>query len=99
MSKKILVGEVVSDKMQKSIVVNVTRTIKHPIYQKFSKTDKKYLAHDPEEKAGIGDIVKIEESKPLSKRKRWILLEITKKSEGLDVAETDKEIKAEQEVE
>lgn len=80
MSKKILSGVVESDKTDKTIIVKVERTIMHPIYKKFYKTHKKYMAHDEKNEARIGDTVRIEESKPLSKRKRWKLLEITERS-------------------
>ncbi len=86
MSQKVLTGIVVSDKMQKSIVVKVERTIMHPIYKKFFKTHKKFMAHDEEDKAGMGDTVKISESMPLSRKKRWSLVEIIKKAESLEDA-------------
>lgn len=91
MSKKILSGVVVSNKMEKSIVVSVERTIMHPIYKKFFKTNKKFMAHDEEQEANIGDVVRIEESKPLSKRKRWKLVEIVKKTVSLETPASDKE--------
>ena len=80
MSKKVLQGEVVSNKMEKTIVVRVERTIMHSLYKKFYKSHKKFVAHDENNEAVIGDIVRIEESKPLSKRKRWKLVEVLKKT-------------------
>lgn len=74
--RKELVGTVVSDKMDKTIVVLVERQFPHPLYGKRIKKSKRYYAHDPENKAKIGDVVRIRESRPLSKLKRWTLVEI-----------------------
>ena len=74
MPKRIMQGVVVSDKMDKTILVRVERRIKHPMYKKFIRRSKKYAAHDETNTAKIGDVVKIRESRPLSKRKRWELL-------------------------
>ena len=71
MPRRILQGEVVSNKTDKTIVVKVERTFKHPLYKKFIKKDKRYSAHDESNKFKIGDKVKIIESKPFSKTKRW----------------------------
>lgn len=79
-NRRILTGTVVSDKMDKTIVVQVERTIIHPVYKKYIKRRKKYMAHDPENGCGIGDRVTIMESRPLSKRKNWILREILEKA-------------------
>lgn len=73
-------GIVTSDKMQKTITVLVRRQVKHPIYGKFVKKSKKYAVHDEDNKAGIGDLVRIMETRPLSKRKRWRLVEILEKA-------------------
>lgn len=78
--RKERVGRVVSDKMEKTITVLVERKIKHPIYGKFIKQSKKYLVHDEQQSAGTGDTVKIMETRPLSKRKRWRLVEIIEKA-------------------
>jgi small subunit ribosomal protein S17 len=83
-SKKALTGIVVSNKMQKSIVVSVERTIMHPIYKKFFKIHKKFMAHDEEQQAKMGDQVRIVESMPLSAKKRWKLEKILKKAEGVE---------------
>ncbi|HCL57331.1 MAG TPA: 30S ribosomal protein S17 [Spirochaetia bacterium] len=83
MSKKVLTGVVISNKMQKSIVIRIEQTIMHPIYKKFFKRHKKFMAHDEQEVAKIGDVVKIIESKPLSKNKKWVLLDVVKKAEEL----------------
>ena len=74
--RKERVGEVVSNKMQKSITVAVNRKEKHPIYGKFVNKTTKFVAHDEKNECGIGDTVRIMETRPLSKRKRWRLLDI-----------------------
>lgn len=79
-NKRILNGRVVSDKMDKTIVVMVERTLMHPVYKKYIKRRKKYMAHDPENQCGIGDTVMIAENRPLSRRKRWVLKEIVEKA-------------------
>lgn len=81
MPKKIFTGKVVSDKMDKTVVVEVTRLVQHPVYKKTIKYRKKFMAHDEENKCKVGDIVSIIESRPLSKRKRWVVLDIIKKAE------------------
>lgn len=82
-NRKVLIGEVVSDKMDKSIVVKVETLVMHPLYKKYIKRSKKYMAHDPNNESGIGDKVEIIESRPLSKRKRWRLKRILEKAEKL----------------
>ncbi len=76
MPKRILEGVVVSDKMDKTVVVRVERYIQHPIYKKFMKRSKKYMAHDEANSFKEGDSVKILESKPLSKNKKWEVISI-----------------------
>ena len=71
MTKKILKGKVTSSKNNKTIVVEVTRKFKHPFYAKVISRSKKYHAHDEKNKFKIGDVVKIIESKPFSKKKKW----------------------------
>ena len=78
--RKILVGRVTSDKMDKTIVVQVDRLKRHQRYGKVLRFHKKYKAHDEENVARIGDMVKIIESKPMSKEKRWALVEVMGKS-------------------
>lgn len=75
MPKRILQGTVVSDKADKTITVLVERKFNHPLYKKIIKRSKKYAAHDENNIAKEGDIVKIEESKPISKSKTWRLIE------------------------
>ncbi len=82
-NRKVLIGEVVSNKMDKSIVVKVETLVKHPLYKKYIKRSKKYMAHDPNNECGIGDRVEIIESRPLSKRKRWRLKRIIERAEKL----------------
>ncbi|MBA4348936.1 MAG: 30S ribosomal protein S17 [Thermodesulfovibrio sp.] len=76
MPKKIHTGKVVSDKMDKTVVVAVTRTFQHPLYKKTVKKVAKFKAHDEENKCKAGDIVQIIESRPLSKDKRWQVIKI-----------------------
>ena len=78
--KKQRVGVVVSNKMDKTITVTVERRLRHPIYGKYVKKSKKFVAHDEKNECNIGDLVKIIESRPLSKRKRWVLTEIVEKA-------------------
>ena len=77
MSKiKLQSGIVISNKMEKSIVVKIERKVKHPIYKKTIKRSKKYVAHDENNKCNIGDLVQIAECKPISKRKRYRLYKL-----------------------
>ncbi len=75
MAKKIYTGKVVSNKMDKTVVVAVTRLFQHPVYKKTVKRVTKFKAHDEKNSCHIGDIVKIIETRPLSKEKRWIIIE------------------------
>jgi len=78
--RKIRVGRVVSDKMDKSITVSIERKVKHPLYGKFMKKTSKLMAHDEKNECGIGDTVKVMETRPLSKNKRWRLIEVIEKA-------------------
>lgn len=78
--RKTRTGRVVSNKMNKTITVAVDRQVKHPIYGKFITKTKKYMAHDENNDAGIGDLVTIAETRPLSKLKKWRLLEIVERA-------------------
>jgi len=78
--KRKLVGVVVSNKMQKTIVVQVDRLVKHPLYKKYLKRKSKFYAHDHDNACQIGDKVMIIECRPLSKLKRWRMVEILKKA-------------------
>ncbi|MBL7999762.1 MAG: 30S ribosomal protein S17 [Candidatus Kapabacteria bacterium] len=77
--KKIRQGKVVSNKMEKSIVVAVERQVMHPLYKKYYKQTKRFMAHDETNECNIGDTVRIIESRPLSARKRWRLFEIVER--------------------
>ena len=77
--RKERIGTVTSNKMDKTIIVAVERKVKHPIYGKFIKKTTKFHAHDEKNEASIGDIVRISETRPLSKTKRWRLVEIVEK--------------------
>jgi small subunit ribosomal protein S17 len=83
-NKKILTGEVVSNKMDKTIVVSYHRRKLHPLYKKYITVSKKVKAHDAQNECGVGDVVRVIESRPLSKEKRWRLLEILEKAEPAD---------------
>jgi len=77
--RKIRIGFVTSNKMDKTITVAVERKVKHPIYGKFVKKTTKFHAHDEKKECSIGDLVKIMETRPLSKTKRWRLVEVIEK--------------------
>jgi len=74
-------GVVVSDKMNQSIVVRVERTVRHPLYKKVMKRSKRYMAHDQENTGKVGDLVRIMECRPISRQKRWRLVEVLRKAE------------------
>jgi small subunit ribosomal protein S17 len=78
--RQVLVGTVVSDKMDKTITVAVERTIMHRLYQRYVKRTKRFAAHDEKNECRVGDRVLIESSRPLSKRKRWRLREIVERA-------------------
>ncbi len=78
--RKTRVGTIINDSMDKTIVVAVESHQKHPLYNKILKRVKKYKVHDPEETGKTGDVVKISETRPLSKSKRWRLVEVVKKA-------------------
>jgi len=75
-NQKTRIGEVVSNKMDQTAIVTVTRKYKHKLYGKYIKRSKKYIAHDPENKTKIGSLVTITEVRPLSKTKRWLITKI-----------------------
>jgi small subunit ribosomal protein S17 len=78
--RKERIGTVTSNKMDKSVVVSVERKVKHPKYGKFVKKTTKFVAHDEKNECGIGDLVKIMETRPLSKTKCWRLVEVIEKA-------------------
>ena len=75
MPKRVLTGRVTSDKMDKTMTVLVDRRVMHPLYKKFIRRSKKYAAHDEANLCKIGDMVRIEECRPISKRKTWLVIE------------------------
>ena len=79
MSKKIYIGEVVSNTMNKTVVVTVKRLFQHPKYKKTVKRATKFRAHDEDNRCRVGDMVKIVEARPLSKEKRWMVLDVLNK--------------------
>ena len=91
MPSKVRTGIVVSNKMEKTIVVRVERMAEHPLYGKRIKRAKKYVAHDAENSCGMGDEVRIRETRPLSKTKRWELVEIMRKAPVFGSDETSEE--------
>lgn len=89
--RKTLIGQVVSTKMQKTIVVQVARQKAHPLYERVISRSRKFYAHDEEQSARVGDFVKIEETRPLSKLKRWRLAEVLRRA-ALVPGETQEQI-------
>lgn len=87
--RKTLIGVVVSNKMDKTAVVSVERRHPHPLYRKIIRTTKRYKAHDPNNAAQLGDVVRLEETRPLSKEKRWRIIETLTHGNVADVAPRD----------
>ena len=82
-SKKTMTGVVVSNKMDKTVVVKVERRFAHPVFKKVVKTTKKYKVHDEKNECVEGDFIRIQETRPLSKEKRWRLMDIVSKEKTL----------------
>ena len=80
-------GRVVSDKMDKTVVVSVERLRRHPIYKRVVRLSSKFKAHDDENTARVGDTVRIEESRPLSREKRWLVVEVIARGTGEEIGE------------
>ena len=78
--RKTRIGVVVSDKMEKTITVAIERRVSHPIYKKYFKKTAKFMVHDDKNECGVGDTVKIMETRPLSKLKKWRLVEVIEKA-------------------
>lgn len=78
--RKLRTGFVVSDKMQKTIVVEIATKVQHPLYKKFIRQRVKYKVHDEKDECGIGDLVEIEETRPLSRQKRWRLIRLIERA-------------------
>ena len=83
MSRKEKIGLVVQDRMDKTVVVRVERRIAHPLYKKIVKRQKKFYAHDAKNESKTGDLVRIVETRPLSKTKRWVVSEIIERGKRL----------------
>ncbi|PJA95846.1 MAG: 30S ribosomal protein S17 [Ignavibacteriales bacterium CG_4_9_14_3_um_filter_34_10] len=79
-SRKTKVGLVVKNKMEKSIVISIERKVAHPLYKKYFKKTTKLMAHDEKNECGIGDVVKVMETRPISKTKKWRVIEILEKA-------------------
>tara|TARA_B110000459_G_scaffold122545_1_gene134927 strand:+ start:600 stop:869 length:270 start_codon:yes stop_codon:yes gene_type:complete len=82
--ERILTGTVVSNSRDKTIAVLVERKVRHPIYKKYIKRSTKVHAHDEKNECGLGDVVRVSESKPFSKTKNWALVEVVEKSVNID---------------
>jgi len=82
--ERVLTGKVVSNSRDKTIAVLIERKVRHPIYKKYIKRSTKVHAHDEENECGLGDVVRVSESKPFSKTKNWDLIEIIEKSVSID---------------
>jgi small subunit ribosomal protein S17 len=78
--RRVIQGVVVSDKMDKTRVVKITRLVKHPLYKKYIKRSRKFMMHDENNETRVGDVVKMMETRPLSRWKRWRLLEIVERA-------------------
>lgn len=89
-TRKRLVGSVVSDKMDKTVVVRVERLVRHPRYGKVLRRAKKYKAHDEGNACRVGDVVRIVESRPLSRQKRWTVEEVLKRTAAGAAAEVER---------
>ena len=87
------VGEVVSTKMEKTIVVEVSRRVPHPLYKRIIGKRKKFYAHDEDGKANLGDVVRIVECRPLSKLKRWQLAEVVRRAAQVGVQPVELDVK------
>ena len=81
-------GRVISDKMDKTVVVSVERLRRHPIYKRVVRLSSKFKAHDEENSARVGDTVRIEESRPLSREKRWRVVEVVARGSGEELEDT-----------
>ena len=82
--ERVLTGKVVSNSRDKTIAVLIERKVRHPIYKKYIKRSTKVHAHDEKNECGLGDVVRVSESKPFSKTKNWTLIEVIEKSVSID---------------
>lgn len=90
-NRKQFIGIVVSDKMDKTVVVMVERLVRHPLYKKYIRRRRKFMAHDEENTCRIGDKVLIEETRPLSRHKRWRVRQILERAKILDKGESEEQ--------
>ncbi len=90
-NRKQFIGIVVSDKMDKTVVVMVERLVKHPLYKKYIRRRRKFMAHDEENTCRTGDKVLIEETRPLSRHKRWRVRQILERAKVLDKGESEEQ--------
>lgn len=88
--RKVLKGKVVSDKMQKAVIVEVERKFSHPVYRKVVREKKKYKVHNPDNTARMGDFIEIMETRPLSRDKCWRLVRVIEKARGIVDEKTEK---------
>jgi small subunit ribosomal protein S17 len=95
--KRKLEGVVVSDKMQKTVVVKIERFKRHPLYHKVMRVSKRFKAHDENNECKVGDVVIIKQTRPLSKEKRWKVVQIVKRAQQEEPEEDNKEIAGEEE--
>ncbi|PLV55644.1 30S ribosomal protein S17 [Thermotoga sp. SG1] len=95
MPRKRMIGVVVSDKMDKTVVVAVEKHVQHPLYKKYIKRTKKYHAHDEKNECKVGDVVEIEETRPLSRTKRWRVVRIIKRFEPERILKEKEEVQDE----
>jgi small subunit ribosomal protein S17 len=89
--RKTLLGEVVSTRMQKTIIIEVQRKKRHPLYKRIVGRSRRFYAHDERGEAHLGDIVRVEETRPLSRLKRWRLIEIVRRAAIVPAQETGEE--------
>ena len=84
-NRKLRTGTVTSDRMDKTVAVEIVRTYQHPLYKKIVRSSTKILAHDEQNECHVGDLVQVVEVRPLSRRKRWKVRQVVSKSESIDV--------------
>lgn len=84
-TRKMLTGKVISNKMDKTIIVAINRFIKHPLYEKYIRKTTKLMVHDEKEECDVGDIVLIKEVRPISKKKSWLMVKILKKNQQQNI--------------
>ncbi len=91
-NRKVLTGKVISNKMDKTIIVAINRFIKHPLYEKFIRRTTRLMVHDEKKECNVGDIVLIKEVRPISKKKNWLLVKVLKKNQQSNIELKKEEI-------